>query len=382
MLPSIVKHPYFRITASADPRKEAREKFADQFKAETYDNIEDLCMNADVDAVYIATPHQFHADHVKIASASHKHIIVEKPMALSLEDCDIMIESAERHGVKLVVGHTHSFDPPSLKIRELINSGKMGKLAMINAWNFTNFLYRPRRPEELDTNQGGGIVFNQLPHQIDTIRMIGGGLVKSVRAMTAILDPARPTEGCLNAFLEFADGATATVVYSGYDYFDSDEFHYWIGEGGQLKKDGSYGSARRSLKKIKSPEEEAQLKATTGYGGSHQKRVISNEEDAERFHPHFGTMIVSCEKGDLRSSPHGVLIYTEEGKEEVPVPLGRAVPDKGRVLDEFYDAILNDKTPIHDGRWGKATLEVCLAILASGREKREISLSHQVPVRD
>ena len=66
---------------------------------------------------------------------------------------------------------------------------------MINSFNYTNFLYRPRRPEELDTAQGGGILFNQVPHQIDIARLLGGGLVRSVRAQTTVLDPARPTEG-------------------------------------------------------------------------------------------------------------------------------------------------------------------------------------------
>ena len=51
---------------------------------------------------------------------------------------------------------------------------------MIATWNYTNFLYRPRRPEELDTAQGGGIVFNQMSHQIDTVRLIGGGRLRSV----------------------------------------------------------------------------------------------------------------------------------------------------------------------------------------------------------
>jgi phthalate 4,5-cis-dihydrodiol dehydrogenase len=64
------------------------------------------------------------------------------------------------------------------------------------------------------------------------------------------------------------------------------------------------------------------------------------------------------------------------------VPLGRAITDKGKVVDEFYDAVVNDRPVYHDGRWGKATLEVCLAILESARERREIFLSHQVANRD
>ena len=75
----------------------------------------------------------------------------------------------------LVVGHSHSFDAPILRTRELIASGAFGAVRMINALNYTDFLYRPRRPEELDTAQGGGAVFNQAAHQVDIVRLLGGG---------------------------------------------------------------------------------------------------------------------------------------------------------------------------------------------------------------
>ena len=106
---------------------------------------------------------------------------------------------------------------------------------MINSFNYTNFLYRPRRPEELDTSKGGGILFNQVPHQIDTARLLAGGLVRSVRAQVSVLDPARPTEGQCAALLQFEGGAAAALVYSGYDHFDSDEWHFGVGERGAPK---------------------------------------------------------------------------------------------------------------------------------------------------
>src|SRR5207253_7938963 len=142
-----------------------------------------------------------------------------------LEDCDAMIAAADKAGVHLIVGHTHGFDPAIRTMRQLILSGEFGPLGMINTWNYTTFLNRPRRPEELDTSLGGGIIFNQVPHQIDTARLLGGGVVRSVRASTTRLDPARPTEAGCAALLQFHNGATASLVYSGYDHFDSDEWH-------------------------------------------------------------------------------------------------------------------------------------------------------------
>ena len=109
-----------------------------------YESVEALCADADVEAVYVATPHQFHAEHVAIAAAHGKHVLVEKPMALTLEDCGAMCEAVNRAGVKMVIGHSHSFDAPIARTRELIASGAYGRLRMITAMNFTDFLYRPR----------------------------------------------------------------------------------------------------------------------------------------------------------------------------------------------------------------------------------------------
>src|SRR5258708_36636509 len=128
-----------------------------------------------------------------------------------------MIEAFERSGTALLVGHTHSFDPAIGLMRELIAGSEVGRLSMIAMANYTDFIYRPRRPEELDTAKGGGILFNQLPHQVDVARLLDGSPVRSVRAATGVLDPDRPTEGCCMAFIDFESGASATSVYSGYD---------------------------------------------------------------------------------------------------------------------------------------------------------------------
>ena len=80
---------------------------------------------------------------------------------------------------------------------------------MISALDYTDFLYRPRRPEELDTAAGGGVFFNQAAHQVDILRLLAGSPVKSVRCSAGAWDAKRPTEGAYSAHLSFADGAFA-----------------------------------------------------------------------------------------------------------------------------------------------------------------------------
>jgi phthalate 4,5-cis-dihydrodiol dehydrogenase len=367
MLPTFVADPRVTLMAAADPRPEARARFAADFAAKTYATVEELCADPAVEIVYVATPHQHHAAHAIRAAQHGKHVLVEKPMALTLADCAAMTAAATQANVHLIVGYSHSFDTPILRTRDLIAGGAFGTVRMIQALNYTDFLRRPRRPEELDTAQGGGAVFNQAAHQVDIVRLLGGGFVKSVRAQVGAWDATRPTEGAYAALLTFESSAFASLTYGGYGHFDSDEFQDWVGEIGQAKQ--PYARAPRTFAHA---EEEAAFKAARNYGGAaYQAPAAEN-----CAHQHFGTLIVSCARADLRPMPNGVMIYESGTARLDPLP-PPAVP-RGEVIDELYGAVVDGKPPLHDGPWATATLEVCLAILQSSREGRDIALSHQV----
>src|SRR6202030_2727464 len=100
--------------------------FARDFEANIHSDIRGLCEDPTIDAVYIATPHQFHVEHASLAAAAGKHIILEKPMALTLADCDAITAAVEKSGVRLVIGHTHAFDPAIRAMRTMIASGELG----------------------------------------------------------------------------------------------------------------------------------------------------------------------------------------------------------------------------------------------------------------
>jgi phthalate 4,5-cis-dihydrodiol dehydrogenase len=357
------RDPRVQVVAGADPRAEARERFTQDFGAHAYANVEQLSADPAVDVVYVATPHQFHAAHTRLACSHGKHVLVEKPMALTLEDCRSMIDAARKADVHLVVGHSHSFDSPILRTRELIRSGAFGAVRMITALDFTDFLYRPRRPEELATESGGGAVFNQAAHQVDIVRLLAGGKVRSVRAFTGNWDRARPTEGAYSCLLGFDAGVFATLTYSGYAHFDSDEFMGWIGEMGQRKDPASYGLARKALL---GDGNELLLKNSRNYGGPDFKQTEPST------HQHFGLFVVSCEKADVRPLPTGVMIYGDREQRLDPLPAPN-VP-RAEVIDELYGAVVEGREPLHSGESAMATLQVCLAILESSRQGKEIVL--------
>ena len=374
ILPPIAALPYIKITAAADLRGDALEKFRDTYHGETFASVEALCESPNVDAVYIATPSQLHATHAIAAAERGKHVIVEKPMALAIAECDAMNDAAEKHGVKLLCGHTHSFDPPIRKIRAIVKSGELGRLCMINTWNYNEFMYRPRMKHELATSHG--VVLNQGPHHVDIVRLIGGGMVRSVRAMTGVWDKAREWEGSYTCYLEFEDGTPATLIYSGYGFFDTAELFSWTGEGGQYRDPNTNLSVRKQLREVRTAEEEEQLKEGMRFGGRREGE-FSHVWSGERKQPFFGFTLVSCEKGDIRQTPNGLYIYGETEQREITLAAG----SRGREaeIEELYNAVVHDRPVFHDGRWGTATLEVCLSMLDSAAQRKEIMLSHQVP---
>src|SRR6516225_6654390 len=86
MLPSLAAEPRIELVAAADPRPEATRRFAADFGARVYASVEELCSNDGVEVIYVATPHQYHAEHVATAAAHRKHVLLEKPMAVSLAE--------------------------------------------------------------------------------------------------------------------------------------------------------------------------------------------------------------------------------------------------------------------------------------------------------
>src|SRR6202790_2521322 len=369
MLPTFLSDARVSIEAACDRRDDARKQFSADFGKPVFDDIEGLARSPDIDAIYIASPHQFHAAHTRIAARHGKHVLVEKPMALTLGECDDMIDACSEAGVHLVVGHCHSFDTPYLRTRDLIASGEYGQVRMIQALNFTDYLYRPRRPEELSTAQGGGAVFSQAAHQVDIVRLLAGSRATRIRATVGNWDPARSTEGAYAATIWFENGAFATLSYSGYAHFDSDEWTSWIGEMGQARHPDEYGGARRKLAQARSANEESRLKSAGTYGGSLYAPPPKTVPE-QRQHQHFGPLIVSCDRADIRPLPDGVVVYGNERVERHALP-APATP-RAEVIDELVDAIQHDIAPLHNGPWARGTLALCLAMLESSRSQQDV----------
>lgn len=381
MIPELRANPNARIAAAADPRAPARERFERDFGGRAYADAAELCADPNVDVVYVMTPDEMHAAHTIMAAERGKQVILDKPMGLTLEECDAIIKATDRNGTRVLVGHSQSLDLPNLKMAEIANSGRLGKVVMIHTLFYSDWIYRPRAKEELMQDRGGSIVRRQGPIQVDVARMIGGGLVRSVRAKTNIVDASRPIDGSFTAFLDFEDGHTATIAYDGYGHFNSAELTFGYTLQGTQMDAGLHAASRKRIAAFPNADAEEAYKDSTRYGGS-MERSIEQPVSPGRRHAFFGLTLVSCERGDMRQTPTGLTIYGDDGDEEIAVPAGDGYNRRycSVEVDEMCRAVRADEpVRIHDAHWGKATQEVVLGIIRSSDERREVAMEHQVP---
>jgi len=361
----------FEFAAAMDSRPAALDAFRRDFGGRVYDDFEELCRDPEIDAVYIATPNAAHAQQAIVAASSGKHVVVDKPLALSVEECEAMNHAAAENGVILVCGHLHSYGPAVRAMRRLIASGELGGVRMINTWHFNEWVYRPRAAWEFDPNAGGNVVFNQGAHQVDVVRLLGGGMVRSVRAMVGRWDASRPIDGAYSTFLDFEDGTVASLVYNGYAHFDTAELTSWAGE---MPRSATWNTeARGRLEAMTGPASESAAKDAWRFGAAASAGI---EDPGEPPHVLFGLTVVSCERGDIRQTPAGLKVYGDRDVYEIPV--ANDTNFSIAALENLYDALVHGRPVLRDGRWGEATIEVLNAMTRSSATRTEVPLSHQI----
>lgn len=181
---------------SGDERKAKR--LARKFGARdtyTYDSYDRCLANPAVEAVYLASPNGCHAEQALRAAAAGKHVLCEKPMANTVEDCQRMIEACNRHRVRLMIAYRKYFEPASLALKKLVTSGKLGRLRVIHS-AFT-ILFRPGKGEGWRFDPvlaGGGALPDLGVYCINTVRWLTGLDPVEADAYAWITDPGRFNE--------------------------------------------------------------------------------------------------------------------------------------------------------------------------------------------
>lgn len=203
------------IVAFADPYTPTRERREKEWGIPSYASVDELLEYAPVEAISVCSPNAFHADATIKAARAGKHVLCEKPLSMSLEQCQAMIDAAKTAGVVLQTGHHLRSNLLVEKARELIRSGAIGKVTYIRLrqahdWG-GNKTVAPSFG--LLANSGGGTLLDNGCHMFDLARHFGGD-VQNVFARAATLGFDIEVEDVGVSSLEFASGALGTVEAS------------------------------------------------------------------------------------------------------------------------------------------------------------------------
>ena len=188
--------------------------YAEKFGLRLEPSPEALCAAKDVDLVAVVSPHGHHAEHTVCAASHGKHVIVEKPMATNVAECDRMIEAARAHRVKLMVAHSRRFFPLVKQAKQLLDQGALGHILMLRqlfSHNARTFGTAPGHWMS-DPKLSMGFFLGYGCHQLDMTLHLVGSNVRAVMARFGNYWANSPIENCGALFLDFESGACSTFM--------------------------------------------------------------------------------------------------------------------------------------------------------------------------
>jgi len=200
-----------KIVAVADPMPERRDESKEAFGCETYESIDELLKDDNVEVVVIATPSFLHGPDTLKAFAAGKHVVVEKPMSMTLAEADSMIAASKKAGKKLLVHQNYRFNREFTHLYDVANSGKIGKLFHVR--NYISGFSRRNDWQCLQKN-GGGVLNNTCPHFVDQILQLVGAPAKQVMGDLQHVVDAGDVEDHVKMFLRAENGVTADMEIS------------------------------------------------------------------------------------------------------------------------------------------------------------------------
>lgn len=209
--------PESEFVAVCDANMSRATKFAEQYSVQAFDSVQDLVNRSGAEAVMICTPHPLHEEPTVLAAKAGVHVLVEKPLASSLEACDAMIRAAEEGNAKLgVISQRRLFEPVQ-RMKKAIDDGKIGKPVL---GTFSMFSWRDQAYYESDPwrgkwkSEGGGVLVNQSPHQLDLLQWFMGEIAEVSGYWVNLNHPYIEVEDTAIANIRFRSGAIGNIVTS------------------------------------------------------------------------------------------------------------------------------------------------------------------------
>ena len=196
---------------------EKAKKYGEKYGVQGFSDIQEMIVTAGVDVVIICTPHPAHRDAAIIAAEAGVHVLVEKPLASSLQDCDDMLAAARKANVKIGTVCQRRFYAPVQRVRQAIDAGKIGKPALgtvlMLGWRDQNY-YESDPWRGQWGSEGGGVLVNQAPHQLDLLQWFMGPITELFGVWSNLNHPYIEVEDTAVAIIRFQGGAVGNIVVS------------------------------------------------------------------------------------------------------------------------------------------------------------------------
>lgn len=207
--------PGTTFTAVCDASRDRADSFAAQYGARGFSSARDMLK--EVDAVLLCTPHPLHAEHAVAAAEAGVHVLIEKPMAASLADCDLMLEAARKAGTKVSVISQRRWLEPVQRMKQAIDEGRIGRPILgtfiMLSWRDEAYYKSDPWRGKWDT-EGGGVLVNQSPHQLDLLHWLMGPIEEISGYWANLNHPFVEVDDTAVANLKFRNGGLGSIVTS------------------------------------------------------------------------------------------------------------------------------------------------------------------------
>ena len=211
-IPGMLQAGNAELVAVMEVNMELAEKIRAKYGAKNaYDNVDELLANKEIDAVYIATPVIYHKEQAIKAARAKKHILIEKPVALTAEEGEEVLKVCRDEGVRISVGLMMRFHAYHQKMKELIEKGKLGRIVSCRGQLTCWYPDMPGNWRQRMSTSGGGALMDMGVHCIDLIQYITGGKAKKVAAITGTKTFGYEVEDSASLVFEMDNGANAYV---------------------------------------------------------------------------------------------------------------------------------------------------------------------------
>jgi phthalate 4,5-cis-dihydrodiol dehydrogenase len=343
MLAAALSHERVKVVAVADPRIADLPLDSLPASVKRFADLEALLRDAEVDAIHVATPTPYHLEHASAILRAGKSVIVEKPMVANRHEADRLLQIDSETPGALIVGHSSSFEPEVQAATSLVHEPEFGEIVNIVSIKSTEWLRRPRLPDELDPAMGGGLLRRQGVHQVDTIRTILGGGPLSVAEASIRLDRGRADLGSFTAWLRSPTGQSIIL------------FHDGVGGIPMARASAPRQSTRPSRDDEMDEKRRRSDMVLEMLLSGKLERVVDNDR---------GETIVLGTKAELRITSQTVVRTDDDGEEIIDLS---AMPSGHHaVLDELV-SVLSGGTAFHNCSWGFENLRICEEIEARAK---------------